>query len=41
MYGIRIFVLRHHMSKASILSESCLVTVQVPQSQQYSKTGRM
>ena len=39
VYGIRSILLWHHMSKASVLSESCLVTVQVLQ--QYSRTGSM
>ena len=39
VYGMRSILLCHHLSKASILAESCLVTVRA--SQQYSRTGSM
>jgi len=39
VYGMRSILLWRYMSKASILRESCLVTVQV--SQQYSRTDNM
>jgi len=41
VYGIRSILLWHHMSKASLLYESCLVTVQVSQQYSMTMTGSM